>query len=128
VSARDEALRVALAAVPRAGIAIPPEDILATIRGPKGDRGPEGPQGAPGLQGEPGKDGAPGIRGPQGAAGTPGEQGLPGEPAPIVLSATVKRDARGLISTIRQEFSDGTLVTQTVRRDGAGRVTQIVRS
>ena len=128
MTARSEILRAAFAAVPRAAEPVSPSDVLAAIRGPQGEPGPQGPQGAPGLQGEPGKDGEPGIRGPQGAAGTPGEQGLPGEPAPIVLSATAKRDARGLISTIRQEFSDGTLVTQTVRRDGAGRVTQIVRS
>jgi hypothetical protein len=48
--------------------------------------------------------------------------------APIVLRAAIVRDAGGYIKEIRQEFSDGSMVTQTVRRDSAGRVTQIVRS
>jgi hypothetical protein len=58
----------------------------------------------------------------------PGSNGAPGQAAPIVLRATVERDPNGYIRTIRQEFSDGTEVIQSVRRDWSGRVTQIVRS
>jgi len=128
MTARSEALRAAFAAVPRAAAPVEPSDVLAAIRGPKGDPGPEGPKGDPGPRGEPGADGNPGLRGPQGPMGEAGMNGAPGRAAPISVSARVERDAMGYITTIHQEFSDGTLVTQSVLRDRAGRVLQIVRS
>jgi len=128
MSARDEALRAALSATPRAGIAIDPADVIATIRGPQGPQGPQGDRGPEGQQGEPGPQGEQGPHGPRGAQGIPGLPGPAGADAPIVLRAAIVRDGNGYIKEIRQEFSDGSMVTQTVRRDAAGRVTQIVRS
>ena len=97
MSARSEALRAALAAPARRAV---PADLIAVLET---------------------------IRGPQGPQGERGEQGPQGEPAPVQLRATVDRDVRGLISTIRQEFSDGSGATQSVQRDRAGRVLKIVR-
>ena len=115
MTARSDALRAAFAAVPRATAPVDPNDVLAAIRGPQGERGPEGPQG------EQGPWGAPGAR------GEPGRAGADGAPAPIQVIATFSRDARGLITSIRQEFSDGSTATQSVRRDQAGRVVKLVR-
>lgn len=128
MSARDEALRAALSATPRTGIAIDPADVLATIRGPQGPQGPQGDTGIEGRDGLPGPQGIPGPRGPQGPQGTPGEPGPAGADAPIVMRSEMVRDPNGFITQIRQVYSDGSKVTQTVRRDAAGRVSQIVRS
>ena len=48
-------------------------------------------------------------------------------PAPVQVRATFTRDANGLITTISQEFSDGSTATQSVQRDREGRVVKIVR-
>lgn len=127
MTARAEILQAAFAAVPRA-VAPDPADVLAAVRGPRGEQGPQGEPGPQGEQGPQGPQGEQGPRGPYGVAGPQGEPGRDGRDAPIAVRATVERDGLGLISTIRQEFSDGTLVTQSVRRDRAGRVTQVVRS
>jgi hypothetical protein len=129
MSARSEALRAAFAAVPRAAEPVNPSDVLAAIRGPQGEPGPQGPPGETGPQGEPGRDGEPGPAGLQGPRGPAGEPGPPGSDAPTLVRAVIDRDERtGLVSTIRQEFSDGSRVTQSVQRDRQGRILQIVRT
>ena len=65
--------------------------------------------GPPGLRGEPGRDGTDGLR------------------APVQVHASFTRDAHGFITTISQEFSDGSTATQSVQRDREGRVLKIVR-
>jgi hypothetical protein len=124
MTARSDALRAAFASVPRAAAPADPFDVLAALRGPQGEPGPEGPQGLRGPQGEPGPEG---LRGPQGPAGPRGIPGPTGDPAPIQVRATMERNARGYITTIRQEFSDGSRATQSVERDRDGRVLKIVR-
>ena len=82
----------------------------------KGDLGPEGPQGPAGPEG------------PRGPAGPQGEPGRDGDPAPTQVRSVVERNQRGFITTIRQEFSDGSTATQSVRRDQSGRVRELVRT
>ena len=127
MTARSDALRAAFAAVPRATAPVDPNDVLAAIRGPQGERGPEGPQGEQGPPGPEGPQGEQGPWGAPGARGEPGRAGADGAPAPIQVIATFSRDARGLITSIRQEFSDGSTATQSVQRDQAGRVVKTVR-
>jgi hypothetical protein len=124
MSARSEALRAALAAPARRAV---PADLIAVLETIRGPQGPQGERGEQGPQGEPGRGGADGMAGVRGPQGERGEQGPQGEPAPVQLRATVDRDVRGLISTIRQEFSDGSGATQSVQRDRAGRVLKIIR-
>jgi hypothetical protein len=128
MSSRSEILQAAFAAVPRAAMPVDPADVLAAVRGPQGEPGPRGPQGETGPQGPVGPQGEPGPRGPYGVAGPQGEPGRDGVSAPTQLRSVVGRDASGRISTIRQEFSDGSTATQTVRRDRSGRVLEVVRS
>lgn len=127
MTARSEALRAAFAAVPRATTVVDANDVLSALRGPQGERGPQGPKGDTGPQGPRGE---PGERGPMGPVGLPGPQGEPGAdgaPAPVQVSATFTRDARGLITTVDQLFSDGSRAVQSVQRDQNGRVVKIAR-
>jgi hypothetical protein len=55
--------------------------------------------------------------------GEPGPAGI----VPVQERATFERDALGLTTTIRQEFSDGSTAVQSVQRDRDGRVVKIVR-
>ena len=105
----------------------PPEKGDLGPEGPQVPAGPEGPRGPAGPQGEPGRDGKDGTQGPQGPAGQQGEPGRDGDPAPTQVRSVVERNQRGFITTIRQEFSDGSTATQSVRRDQSGRVRELVR-
>jgi hypothetical protein len=89
------------------------EENAELLKGEKGDPGPVGPEGP---------------RGPVGSQGPKGDPGSAGKDAAIQVRSVVKRNAVGLIFTIRQEFSDGSTATQSVRRDSSGRVTEIVRT
>ena len=126
MSARGEALRAAFAAVPQQRAPAAPIDVLAAIRGPKGDRGDRGEPGLQGEAGPQGPQGEPGPRGPMGTQGTPGPAGADGAPAPLMVRSTFGRDAAGYITTIRQEFADASTRRYAVKRDRAGRVTELV--
>jgi hypothetical protein len=115
MSARAEAISFALESSRRRPRVTDPEGVLDAIRGPQGEPGPAGPQGEPG---QPGRDGLDGADGPRGDAGAP---------APLQTRSTFERDESGLVSLIHIEFSDGSKVTQKVRRDRYGRVEQLVR-
>jgi hypothetical protein len=127
MSARAEAISFALESSRRRPRVTDPEGVLDAIRGPQGEPGPAGPQGEPGQPGRDGLDGADGAPGAVGPKGAPGPRGDAGAPAPLQTRSTFERDESGLVSLIHIEFSDGSKVTQKVRRDRYGRVEQLVR-
>ena len=86
------------------------EENAELLKGEKGDTGPVGPEG------------------PRGPAGPKGDRGSAGKDTAILVRSVMERNAAGLISIIRQEFSDGSRATQSVRRDPSGRVTETVRT
>ena len=78
-----------------------------TITGPQGEPGPRGPQGP---------KGDPGDRGPQGPAGD----------TIRAIHSTVTRDDSGRIASIRQTFDDGSSAVAVVKRDGLGRIAEVI--
>jgi hypothetical protein len=68
---------------------------------------------------------APGPAGTPGPAGPPGPVGATG-PRPV--RSVVQRGTDGRIARIRQYLSDGSIVTQLVKRDAAGVFTELVEA
>lgn len=117
MSDRDAIIGAAIAASVR------PSMRVLNVDAPQGPAGPEGPQGEPGPRGERGPEGPPGPPGPAGLDGAPGREGPPG---PRPERSLVARDVSGRIASVEQFLSDGSRVTQVVKRDQSGRVVEIV--